>query len=140
MLIVFYDLAGKYLVALGLLSLGLIRFFHAVIPAPQLPLGLVKSGEFLIVTLMVAQLSFWGNYLPRMYPTHLRGTGESVATNIGGRLIGTSAAIAVTTLSGLARRRGVQLAATACAALAIYAIAFVAVRWLPEPAAEALPE
>src|SRR5438067_1721994 len=38
MLIVFYDLAAKYLVALGLLSLGLIRFFHAVIPAPQLPL------------------------------------------------------------------------------------------------------
>jgi hypothetical protein len=37
-LIVFYDLAGKYLVALGLLTLGLIRFFHAVIPAPQLPL------------------------------------------------------------------------------------------------------
>jgi hypothetical protein len=38
MLIVFYDYAGKYLVALGLCTLGLIRFFHAVIPAPQLPL------------------------------------------------------------------------------------------------------
>ena len=38
LLVAFYDLAGKYLVALGLLSLGLIRFFHAVIPAPQLPL------------------------------------------------------------------------------------------------------
>ncbi|MGB7159712.1 MAG: UbiA family prenyltransferase [Tepidisphaeraceae bacterium] len=37
-LIAFYDLAGKYLVAPGLLTLGLIRFFHAVIPAPQLPL------------------------------------------------------------------------------------------------------
>jgi hypothetical protein len=37
-LIAFYDYAGKYLVAPGLLSLGLIRFFHAVIPAPQLPL------------------------------------------------------------------------------------------------------
>jgi hypothetical protein len=37
-LITFYDFAGKYLVAPGLLSLGLIRFFHAVIPAPQLPL------------------------------------------------------------------------------------------------------
>src|SRR5439155_9709648 len=37
MLIVFYDLAARYLVALWLLSLGLIRFFHAVIPAPQLP-------------------------------------------------------------------------------------------------------
>lgn len=38
LLIAFYDLAGKYLVAPGLLTLGLIRFFHAVIPAPQLPL------------------------------------------------------------------------------------------------------
>ena len=37
-LIVFYDFAGKYLVGIGLLTLGLIRFFHAVIPAPQLPL------------------------------------------------------------------------------------------------------
>src|SRR5438067_1291065 len=37
-LITCYDYAGKYLVAPGLLSLGLIRFFHAVIPAPQLPL------------------------------------------------------------------------------------------------------
>jgi hypothetical protein len=37
-LITFYDFAGKYLVAPGLLTLGLIRFFHATIPAPQLPL------------------------------------------------------------------------------------------------------
>lgn len=37
-LVTFYDIAGKYLVAPGLLTLGLIRFFHATIPAPQLPL------------------------------------------------------------------------------------------------------
>ena len=37
-LIVFYDAVGKYLVAPGLLTLGLIRFFHATIAAPQLPL------------------------------------------------------------------------------------------------------
>lgn len=37
-LISFYDLAGKYLVALGLLSLGLIRFFHCLVPAPDVPL------------------------------------------------------------------------------------------------------
>src|SRR5947207_3275500 len=37
-LITFYDFAGKYLVWPGLITLGLIRFFHAVIPAPQLPL------------------------------------------------------------------------------------------------------
>jgi len=38
MLIAFYDLAGKYLVAPGLLTLGLIRFFHALVPAPEVPL------------------------------------------------------------------------------------------------------
>ena len=34
-MIVFYDFAAKYLVTLGLLSLGLIRFFHATIAAPN---------------------------------------------------------------------------------------------------------
>ena len=38
LLIVFYDFAGKYLVGPGLLTLGLIRFFHATIAAPRLPL------------------------------------------------------------------------------------------------------
>jgi hypothetical protein len=77
-----------------------------------------------------------------MYPTHLRGTGESVGTNIGGRLIGTSAAMAVTTLTGfMPGSAAMQLAyATACASLVIYLVAFVAVRWLPEPSTAALPE
>jgi hypothetical protein len=38
LLITFYDTAGKYLVGLGLITLGLIRFFHAIIPAPEVPL------------------------------------------------------------------------------------------------------
>lgn len=110
--------------------------------APEAPLWAIKGGDFLSGTLLVAQLSFWGNYLPRMYPTHLRGTGESVGTNIGGRLIGTSAALAVTTLMGfMPGAAAVQLAyATACVSFAVYAIALVAVRWLPEPATDALPE
>jgi hypothetical protein len=37
MLITFYDLAGKYLVSPGLITLGLIRFFQALIAAPQMP-------------------------------------------------------------------------------------------------------
>jgi 4-hydroxybenzoate polyprenyltransferase len=37
-LVTFYDLAGKYLVAPGLITLGLIRFFHALVPAPYVPL------------------------------------------------------------------------------------------------------
>ena len=37
LLIAFYDLAGKYLVGLGLLSLGFIRFSHSLIASPELP-------------------------------------------------------------------------------------------------------
>jgi hypothetical protein len=37
LLITFYDLAGKYLVAPGLIALGLIRFLHALAPAPGIP-------------------------------------------------------------------------------------------------------
>jgi hypothetical protein len=37
LLITFYDLAGKYLVAPGLVALGLIRFLHALAPAPYIP-------------------------------------------------------------------------------------------------------
>jgi hypothetical protein len=36
-LIIFYDLAGKYLVALGLISLGMIRFLQATVADPTLP-------------------------------------------------------------------------------------------------------
>ena len=46
-----------------------------------------------------AQLSFWGNYLPRVYPTHLRGTGEGFAANIGGRMLGTGFAFVTTQLT-----------------------------------------
>jgi hypothetical protein len=36
-LITMYDYVGKYLVWLGLVTLGAIRFFHALIPAPEIP-------------------------------------------------------------------------------------------------------
>ena len=54
---------------------------------------------FLAGFFTVGQFSFWGNYLPRVYPLHLRGTGESFAANIGGRLIGTSFAWLTATLA-----------------------------------------
>jgi MFS family permease len=42
--------------------------------------------------LTVAQFSFLSEFLPRVFPLHLRGTGGSFATNLGGRMIGTMAA------------------------------------------------
>lgn len=55
----------------------------------HLSISLLGVMIFLAGFFTVAQFSFWGNYLPHVYPVHLRGTGESFAANIGGRMIGT---------------------------------------------------
>ena len=93
----------------------------------------------------IAQFSFWGNYLPRVYPTYLRGTGESFAANVGGRMIGTSAALVTTQLVDHrcpARRAPDQARATPprSSAPSAYVIGFIASFWLPEPAREELPD
>lgn len=46
--------------------------------------------------LTVGQFSYFGEYLPKVFPLHLRGTGGSFATNVGGRMIGTSMALVTT--------------------------------------------
>ena len=46
----------------------------------------------------VAQFSYVSEYLPKVFPVHLRGTGSGFATNIGGRMLGTMAAIVNTEL------------------------------------------
>jgi MFS family permease len=71
----------------GLVLLPIVFLWAAITD-----LDALKWGIFLVGLLTIAQFSFWGNYLPRLYPTHLRGTGESFAANVGGRMIGTSAA------------------------------------------------
>jgi MFS family permease len=64
-------------------------------------LTLIKMGIFVAGVLTVSQFSFWGNYIPLVFPVHLRGTGESFAANIGGRIIGTAAAfLTITFASG----------------------------------------
>lgn len=107
-------------------------------------LNLLYIGIFVAGLLTVAQFSFWGNYLPRVYPVHLRGTGESFAANIGGRLIGT-AAFAITQKVAVAflpdkptpAQAAHSIAYTAAGlALAVTLIAFIASFWLPEPGPE----
>jgi MFS family permease len=105
-------------------------------------LEMLKWGAFLVGLLTVAQFSFWGNYLPRVYPTHLRGTGESFAANIGGRMIGTSAALVTTTLANHmpGATPPMQLAyAAALVGTLTYVVGFLASFALPEPPEE-LPE
>jgi MFS family permease len=98
---------------------------------------------FVAGLLTIGQLSFWGNYLPRVYPTHLRGTGESFAANIGGRLVGTSFAFVTSTLAITPDRayapRKVALVAAAVG-LSVYLVGFVASFWLPEPKKAELPD
>ncbi len=101
------------------------------------------AGIFALGLLTVAQFSYWGNYLPLVYPTYLRGTGEAFAANIGGRMLGTSAALIVTSMvrfmpAGNASR---QLAyAAGIVGLLSYVVGFVASFWLPEPSLEATPD
>ncbi|MDX1984761.1 MAG: MFS transporter [Bryobacteraceae bacterium] len=121
----------------GLVLVPLVFFY----PAKD-DLGLLKAGVFLAGMMTVAQFSFWGNYLPRVYPTYLRGTGESFAANVGGRMVGTSAALLTTTLANTMPGAGpsAKLAnAAALVALLVYAVGFIASFWLPEPP-EKLPE
>ena len=79
----------------GLVLVPLVFFYPAVHD-----LELLRWGAFLAGFVTVAQFSFWGNYIPRVYPTHLRGTGESFAANIGGRMVGTSAALVTKATTG----------------------------------------
>ncbi len=102
-----------------------------------------RWGLFLCGFVAVAQFSFWGNYLPRVYPTHLRGTGESFAANVGGRLLGTSAAwISVNLANQLtAASPAAALAkASAIVALAAAIIGVIASFALPEPRQADLPK
>jgi MFS family permease len=106
-------------------------------------LTMLKWGIATVGFLTIAQFSFWGNYLPRVYPTYLRGTGESFAANVGGRMIGTSAAIVTTNLvaSMPGASPAIKLAyAAAIVGTTAYVVGFIASFWLPEPKQEELPE
>ncbi len=106
-------------------------------------LELSKWGMFLAGFFTVAQFSFWGNYLPRVYPTHLRGTGEGFAANIGGRMLGTGFAFVTTQLTNVMPGGTPQTRLAYAAALVGFAVYFVGylVSWLlPEPKGVDLPE
>jgi len=124
----------------GLIIMPIVFAYAAVTSLDYLYVGIFIAG-----LLTVAQFSFWGNYLPRVYPVHLRGTGESFAANIGGRMIGTSFAWVTSTLA-LEKFIPGALPATKWAytaagvAFFVYAVGSVACCFLPEPRHEELPE
>jgi MFS family permease len=94
--------------------------------------------------LTVAQFSYFGEYLPKVFPLHLRGTGGSFATNLGGRMFGTSAAFVTTNI--VAQKwlggSGPNEVATAAAIVgtSMFALGLILSFLLPEPAPEGAPD
>lgn len=103
----------------------------------------LKCGIFVAALLMNGTFSFLWNYLPWVYPTHLRGTGEGFASNFGGRVFGAAAVLVTTRLANImpAASAPVRMAYSAgtVAALA-YAIALFGSCWLREPERAQLPD
>jgi MFS family permease len=106
-------------------------------------LELAKWGMFLAGFLTISQMSFWGNYLPRVYPTYLRGTGEGFAANIGGRILGTGFAFLTTQLANTMPGATPQAKLAYACAISVsiaYGIGFLLSWWLPEPKSAELPD
>jgi hypothetical protein len=145
-------LVGRVLLALAALRIAsrrlLLRLFQLpallLVPAlfwwisTQLPnaasLPWIKAGIFAAGLLTVSQFSFWGNYIPLVFPTHLRGTGESFAANIGGRVLGTAAAWLTLTFSAATPPDPVRIALVGAGVAGAYAlVGAILTHWLPEP-------
>ena len=149
-------LTGRILFAVLLVyvaSRPLIRMF--LVPGLFLfPLTylVLFQGDFVIFCVAVffcglvtvAQFSYVSEYLPKVFPIHLRGTGSGFATNIGGRMIGTMAAVVNTELlaplflAGEGPEKNPLRVATAAAIIGVtvYAIALVLSFLLPTPREE----
>jgi MFS family permease len=130
--LIFLAFAKGYNVTWISFDMSWSKVFH------QVKISYLGIGIFLAGFFTVAQFSFWGNYLPRVYPMHLRGCGESFAANVGGRMIGTSFALLATTLAkvpenqvGFAPTKMAYVAASI--AFGVYLVGAITCFWLPEP-------
>lgn len=135
-------IAGRRKLLRAFLIPGLVITPVVFVFAATHSLGIFRVGIFFAGFVTVAQLTFWGSYLPRVYPVHLRGTGEGFAANVGGRMLGTSAAYLTTHLAGLmpGLLPGTKLTyAAAVVGFSVYALALTLTFWLPEPPAK-LPD
>jgi hypothetical protein len=122
----------------GLMIFSWVYFFAATHNVRLLECGILLAG-----LMLNGPFSFWGNYLPRMYPTHLRGTGESFAINIGARVIGASGVLLTTQLAnimpGASPAARLAYSAGALAVLA-YSLSLIGSFLLREPEQAELPD
>jgi MFS family permease len=122
----------------GLIVIPLVFLFPAAGKLAANNIEWLKAGIFLAGFFTIAQLSYWGNYLPRVYPVHLRGTGEGFAANVGGRMFGTSGQFFAAQLgayflaTGLPRTAAIPYAA-AIVGTGVYLVGSLLTFFLPEP-------
>ncbi len=124
------------------LALGLVIFPLVFLGPAMHDIHEFKYAVLFASILVSAQYSFWGNYLPRMFPLHLRGTGASFGASVGGRVIAPIAAVATTQLSNVVpgATPSLKLATSMAIVVATFTvIALLVSTRLPEPAPE-LPE
>ncbi|MSU59495.1 MAG: MFS transporter [Pedosphaera sp.] len=146
-------LTGRILLAaflfIGMSRVKLLKIFQvpALVVLPLTYFMFFKNGGeiflwsyFLCGLFTVAQFSYFGEYLPKVFPLHLRGTGGSFATNVGGRMIGTSMAtlntvwLAPLIAGGAQAVKPMHVAMAAGGiATALAVIAFLVGFFLPEP-------
>lgn len=84
--------ASRTLIRIFLLP-GVILFPIAYLVLYQGDYTVFAIAIFFCGLVTVAQFSYVSEYLPKVFPVHLRGTGSGFATNVGGRMLGTMAAI-----------------------------------------------
>ncbi|MGF1581840.1 MAG: MFS transporter [Gemmataceae bacterium] len=109
----------------------------------DVPVTLLNLSVAAVALCTIAQFSFWGNYLPTVYPVHLRGTGESFAANVGGRMIGTSFAAITLGISMVMPYESFPVRMAVAAAFVggfVYLLGFITSFFLPEPKPEDMNE
>jgi MFS family permease len=121
---------------------GVVLFPVTYLYLRQEDYALFAAAIFFCGLLTVSQMSYMAEYLPKVFPVHLRGTGGGFATNVGARMIGTMAATLNTEflaglLSGPATPNPIKVAnAAAVIGGAAFAVALVASFLLPPPRTE----
>ncbi len=149
-------LVGRIILAVllivGISRVKLLRLFQipALIILPLTYFMLFNNGGTIFLMayalcglVVVAQFSYFGEYLPKVFPTHLRGTGGSFATNVGGRMIGTSMSLVTTSVLAPMLAGGAELVkpmhvaqAAGYVAVTMAVLSLIIGMFLPEPKAE----
>ncbi len=149
-------LAGRILLAFGLLAIAGKRLLLWLFQVPGLLIIPVvwfwvfqnqsqyfTTGVFLAGACIVAQFSYFGEYLPKVFPIHLRGTGGAFATNVGGRMIGTSAAFLTTNIIAPLLTVGSNnfekvAYAAGVTGVVVFSVGFLVSFFLPQPRREGM--